>query len=141
MTLPRSFAIACLCFLLFPRVSGQQTDALNHSMQLTAEQMVMLDSLAADSTQAELDVPNVFTPNGDGFNDYFEVTTDGIKVYEFTVFTRTGARVYYSRSPRIFWDGKSSGGHDLREGVYYYVIEETEGPEPFEKAGFMHLFR
>ena len=141
MTLARSFAITCLSFLLFQGVSGQHPDALNGSVQLTAEQMVMLDSLAADSTLSELDIPNVFTPNGDGYNDYFEVTTDGTTVYEFTVFTRSGARVYYSLSPRIFWDGKSNGGQDLREGVYYYVIEETESQEPFGKAGFMHLFR
>ena len=141
MTLTRYFAIAYLCFLLFPGVSGQRTDPLNGSLQLTAEQMVILDSLAADSTLADLDVPNVFTPNGDGFNDYFEVTTDGTTVYEFSVFTRTGTRIYYSFSPRIFWDGKSNGGQDLKEGVYYYVIEETEGSEPFGKAGFMHLFR
>ena len=141
MTLARSFAITCLSFLLFQGVSGQHPDALNGSVQLTAEQMVMLDSLAADSTLSELDIPNVFTPNGDGYNDYFEVTTDGTTVYEFTVFTRSGARVYYSLSPRIFWDGKSNGGQDLKEGVYYYVIEETESQEPYGMAGFMHLFR
>lgn len=141
MTLARSFAIACFCLLLSEGVSGQHSEAFDSTVQLTAEQMVMLDSLAADSAITELDIPNVFTPNGDGYNDYFEVTTDGTTIYEFTVFTRTGARVYHSLSPRIFWDGKSNGGEDLKEGVYYYVIEETESSEPFGKAGFMHLFR
>ena len=141
MTLPRSIVIACLSFLLFRMGYGQEQDHLTGSMQLTAEQMVVLDSLAADSTGSELAVPNVFTPNGDGINDYFEVTTDGTRVYEFSIFTRTGTRVYHSLSPRIFWDGKSNSGHDLKEGVYYYVIEETDDPDPFEKAGFMHLYR
>jgi gliding motility-associated-like protein len=141
MTLARSFAIACFFLHLSAGVSGQHADTFDGAIQLSAEQMVMLDSLAADSTITELDIPNVFTPNGDGYNDYFEVTTDGVTVYEFTVFTRTGARVYHSLSPRIFWDGKSNGGKDLKEGVYYYVIEETESSEPFGKAGFMHLFR
>jgi len=97
--------------------------------------------MAADTVDSELDVPNVFSPNGDGNNDYFEVTTNGITVYEFTVFTRSGSRVYHSLSPRIFWDGKSVGGEELSEGVYYYVIEEEGDSEPFEKAGFIHLFR
>lgn len=96
---------------------------------------------STDSAGTALNVPNVFTPNGDNINDYFEVITDGTTMYEFTVFTRSGARVYYSLSPRIFWDGQSSGGLDLSEGIYYYVIEETGDSEPFKKAGFIHLFR
>jgi gliding motility-associated-like protein len=109
---------------------------------LPAQQAALLpDSVAADSTDGILVVPNVFSPNGDGFNDYFEVTTDGASVYEFSLFTRTGTRVFYSRSPAIFWDGKSIGGEDLKEGIYYYVIEESEVPEPFQATGFIHLFR
>jgi gliding motility-associated-like protein len=141
MTLTRSITIACLCILLFRVGYGQHQDPLAGSVQLTTEQLVVLDSLATDSTGGVLAVPNVFTPNGDGVNDYFEVTTDGIRVYDFNVFTRTGTRVFHSLSPRIFWDGKSNTGKDLQAGVYYYLIEEQDDPEPFEEAGFMHLFR
>jgi gliding motility-associated-like protein len=102
---------------------------------------MMLEAMATDTAGSKLEVPNVFTPNGDQINDYFEVTTDGTTVYEFSVFTRNGTRIYYSHSPRILWDGKSLDGKELKEGVYYYVIEEEGGREPFTKAGFMHLFR
>jgi gliding motility-associated-like protein len=141
MTLSRTFAIVSLQFLLFPLVSGQRQIPSPGTMQLSPRQLFILDSLAADTVQGHLAIPNVFTPNGDGINDYFEVETNGVTVYEFSVFTRTGTRIYYSLSPRIFWDGKSNGGLDLKEGVYYYVIEATEDPEPFEGAGFMHLLR
>jgi gliding motility-associated-like protein len=100
-----------------------------------------MEAMAVDSVGDKLEVPNVFTPNGDQINDYFEVTTDGTTVYEFSVFTRTGTRIYYSHSPRIFWDGNSLDGKELKEGVYYYVIEEEGGSDPFEHTGFMHLFR
>ena len=102
----------------------------------------MLDTVALDSTDGTLVIPNVFTPNGDGINDYFEVETDGITVYDFTVFTRTGAQIFNSNSPRIFWDGTNSAALDLEEGVYYYVIEEEEGnTRPYSSAGFIYLFR
>ena len=104
-------------------------------------QWITIEAMAVDSAGDKLDIPNVFTPNGDQVNDYFEVTTDGTTVYEFSVFTRTGTRIYNSHSPRIFWDGNSLDGKALREGVYYYVIEEEGGADPFQKAGFMHLFR
>ncbi|MEN8227867.1 MAG: gliding motility-associated C-terminal domain-containing protein [Bacteroidota bacterium] len=141
MTSKRSIAFVCFCCLLFPVVFGQDQDQLSDTVGLSANQLQMIESLASDSVDSELDVPNVFTPNGDKVNDYFEVTTDGVKVYDFTVFTRTGNRIYHSLSPRIFWDGKSIGGKDLPEGIYYYVIEEEGGSEPFKSAGFMHLFR
>lgn len=101
----------------------------------------MLDSLGADSISGALVIPNVFSPNGDEINDYFEVSTDGSTVYELSIFTRTGTRVFFSSSPRIFWDGRSNVGENLKQGVYYYVIEEKDGGDSTQEVGFIHLFR
>jgi len=141
MTITRSIAIICLCFLLLPRLAGQEEDSSGDILQLSDSQMLELEAMAPDSAGDVLNIPNVFTPNGDGTNDYLEVETDGTTVYEFSVFTRTGTRIYHSQSPRIFWDGNSLDGKELKEGIYYYVIEEQGGSSPFDKAGFMYLFR
>jgi gliding motility-associated-like protein len=141
MTLTRSIAIICLCCLLLPRLAGQEADPSADALKLSESQLYIIEAMAVDSAGDELNIPNVFTPNGDGTNDYFEVTTDGSTVYEFSVFTRTGTRIYHSRSPRIFWDGNSLEGAELKDGIYYYVIEEEGGISPFETAGFMYLFR
>ena len=140
MTIHRLLFFICLPLLLTPVLSGQQQD-LQDSLSLTSDQLKLIQSMAADTTVTELEVPNVFTPNGDQLNDYFEVPTDGITVYELTIFTRTGTRIYHSRSPRIYWDGRSLEGKELPEGVYYYVIEEVDTSPVEGKAGFMHLFR
>jgi gliding motility-associated-like protein len=126
-----------------PVVSGQHQDLVPDSASLTHEQLLHLESLVADSVEvgAELNVPNVFTPNGDGVNDHFEVLCDGATIYEFTIFTRTGNRVFHSLSPRLFWDGKNLAGYDMPEGIYYYVIEETDSQEGETSAGTIHLFR
>ncbi len=141
MTSTRSIAIICLCFLLLPRLAGQQEDSSGDILQLSDSQLLELEAMAPDSAGDVLEIPNVFTPNGDQVNDFFEVDTDGTTVYEFSVFTRTGTRIYHSQSPRIFWDGNSLDGKELKEGIYYYVIEEQGGSSPFDKAGFMYLFR
>ncbi len=141
MTSTRSIAIICLCFLLLPRLAGQQEDSSGDILQLSDSQLLELEAMAPDSAGDVLEIPNVFTPNGDQVNDFFEVDTDGTTVYEFSVFTRTGTRIYHSQSPRIFWDGNSLDGKELKEGIYYYVIEEHGGSSPFDKAGFMYLFR
>jgi gliding motility-associated-like protein len=141
MTSTRSIAIICLCFLLLPKLAGQQEDSSGDILQLSDSQLLEIEAMAPDSAGDVLAIPNVFTPNGDQVNDYFEVETDGTTVYEFTVFTRTGTRIYHSQSPRIFWDGNSLDGKELKKGIYYYVIEEQGGTSPFDKAGFMYLFR
>ena len=141
MTISRSIAIICLCSLLLPRLSGQQKDSSADVLQLPDSLILEIRAMAPDSVGDVLNIPNVFSPNGDGTNDYFEVDTDGTTEYEFTVFTRSGTRIYHSLSPRIFWDGNSLDGKELKEGIYYYVIEEKGGASPFDKAGFMYLFR
>lgn len=141
MTKARSIAIICVFSMLLPHLAGQAQDSSGSNIQLTEDQLFRLEAMAIDSVGDELDIPNVFTPNGDQVNDYFEVSTDGTNVYEFSVFTRTGTRIFHSLSPRIIWDGNSLDGKELKDGIYYYVIEEQGGSIPFETAGFMYLFR
>lgn len=120
---------------------GQEPSSLSQSDQLTESQMIALDSLAADTTGGELMIPNVFSPNDDQINDYFEVETDGVTVYEFTIFSRAGMRVFHSKSPRIFWDGRTNGGEPLGAGIYYFVIEDRGSEDQYQKAGFIYLYR
>ena len=69
-----------------------------------------------------LDVPNLFTPNGDGHNDTWRVTN--IDLYpecEVSVFNRWGSEVYSTKNYQNDWDG-TNGGSALADGTYYYVI-------------------
>lgn len=137
----RVLTLAIIAFTLFlvSPLYGQEADSLASSMIF--DEFAVAEQMApqADSTITELTIPNVFSPNKDGVNDYFEVETDGSTVYKFSIYTRAGIRVYYTVSPRIFWDGNSLDGVELSEGVYYYVISEDEGKESY--SGFIHLFR
>lgn len=56
-------------------------------------------------------VPNTFTPNSDGFNDYFEIygTREGIAYLEVQVFNRWGELVYESNDHYFKWDGSYKG--------------------------------
>jgi large repetitive protein len=89
----------------------------------------------------QLMLPNVFSPNGDEVNDYFEVTTPGDYIYSFRVFTRNGLLIYASESPLIRWDGRIIGGREAPEGVYYFTIKSTDTPVETSQSGFLHLFR
>ncbi|MCP4521805.1 MAG: hypothetical protein GY827_08980, partial [Cytophagales bacterium] len=63
-------------------------------------------------------VPNVFTPNGDGDNDYFEVLDLPAEGTELRVYDRWGVRVYHHENYDNSWD--ADGAPD---GIYYYEIK------------------
>jgi len=141
MIFPRLLSILSLSLILWNPLSGQDNPVNIPGNWPDEIQLSAADSLSSDSIAGELKVPNVFSPNGDVHNPHIEVKTDGNTVYQFSIFTRTGTRIYYSRSPRIFWDGRSNVGMEQREGIYYYVISEDGGSDPYTKTGFIYLYR
>ena len=67
-------------------------------------------------------IPNAFTPNNDGFNDYFEVTVNSISFYEIYVYNRWGEKIFYSSNELNSWDGSDFNGSIVPNGVYLYQI-------------------
>ncbi|PIY06033.1 MAG: hypothetical protein COZ21_03420, partial [Bacteroidetes bacterium CG_4_10_14_3_um_filter_31_20] len=69
-------------------------------------------------------IPEGFSPNSDGLNDYFEIT--GIEFYpksEFIVFNRWGIEVYNKIGYDNTWDGKSMNNKVLPEDTYFYILK------------------
>ncbi len=67
--------------------------------------------------------PDVFTPNNDGFNDYFEVQTHWILNYQLSIYNRWGRLIFTSDDPSKQWDGNDPLGIPAACGTYFYVIE------------------
>jgi len=77
--------------------------------------------------EPELEIPNIFTPNGDGINDNwkFRVPKE-IKLISCTVFDRWGEKIYQTKgNTPINWDGKYKTSSVL-SGVYIYIIEYVD---------------
>jgi len=100
-----------------------------------------------------LDVPNVFTPNNDGTNDYFKPNATSLRGFEIWIYTRSGKQVYYYRGNDLRdwegWDGRiQSSGKDADVGVYFYTIKAfgwdeppTRNPKQGPYSGSFHLYR
>ncbi len=73
--------------------------------------------------EESLFVPNVFTPNGDGNNDFFEIfgKKGGWKQIEVMVFDRWGEKVFESNDMNFKWDGMYKG-EKMMGGVYVYLL-------------------
>lgn len=103
----------------------------------------------ADTTEQTLNItqviniPTVFTPDGDGNNDLFliENGTNGSMTIE--IFDRWGNRVFNKEAREIRWDGRTNNGTQLDAGTYYYVLnlDVFALQKPTTQTGFLTLIR
>ena len=77
-----------------------------------------------------IEVPNVFTPNGDNRNSQFTVFSTYNPDQEICSFPNLEASMkIYNRwgnlitEDKCFWDGRSENGDDMNDGVYYYIVD------------------
>ncbi|MGQ0740461.1 MAG: gliding motility-associated C-terminal domain-containing protein [Bacteroidota bacterium] len=90
-----------------------------------------------------IDVPNAFTPNNDGLNDFFR-PHNALKAdnYEFRVYNRWGQLVFRSRNWRDKWDGRI-GGQVQPTGVYVWMLSyiHRDTKQSIFKKGTVTLIR
>lgn len=107
----------------------------------TAEVIIKVDG------KGEIVVPNGFSPNGDGYNDYFVILN--LEQYpnnSIVIFNRWGDQVYEASPYNNDWDGSSAeaklvvNGDQVVDGTYYFILDL--GEDDTEKInGFIDLRR
>ena len=87
----------------------------------------------------DIHIPQGFSPNGDGINDYFECTLDNSDVYTITVFDRSGQVHYRSSNYQNDWDGTANSGphagNKAPAGAYFYALSAQKSGNV--KKGFV----
>lgn len=101
---------------------------------------------------SELKIPNVFTPDGDGNNDYFVVESKSLRNINVEIFSKSGLKVYsfYGEGETLRewqgWDGNvNRTSTRAAPGVYYYIIRARGWDDKIynskEQRGFFYLYR
>ena len=93
---------------------------------------------------SKLEVPNVFTPNGDGSNDVFFLHVSNVTDISALIFDRWGNKVFETSSStgNIEWDGKNMSGKESSAGTYFYIIKATgKDGTTYDKKGNISLYR
>ncbi|MCD8210653.1 MAG: gliding motility-associated C-terminal domain-containing protein [Prevotella sp.] len=74
-------------------------------------------------SESKLEMPNAFSPNGDGINDIYKAKDGYQSIIEFHayIFNRWGQKLYEWTDPAGGWDGKYKG-KDVAQGVYYVLV-------------------
>jgi gliding motility-associated-like protein len=87
-------------------------------------------------------VPNAFTPNNDGMNDFLRPTIFGVvSTYSFAVFNRWGQIVFQSSDPLHGWDGKVKGVIQNGSTFIWMLSYQLEGQLPRRSRGTVLLLR
>lgn len=93
-----------------------------------------IDNVVLQEIEVEIVIPNVFTPNDDSVNDYYNILNipQGTSL---TILNRWGNKVFQTdKANTEFWDGKN-----CEEGVYFYILSNKKND--IKKTGLIHLIR
>ena len=127
-----------------------------YSVKLTVEsELHCIDSMRFEKIvvdPSDLDIPNVFTPDGDGSNDSFIVESTSLRYLSVEVFSRSGLKVYsfYGDGQRLRewqgWDGNiNNSSIKASPGIYFYLIRgfgwDDIEYDSKEYRGFVYLYR
>jgi gliding motility-associated-like protein len=89
-----------------------------------------------------IEIPNVFTPNNDGTNDFFTIKSTGVKELTLQIYNRWGQKMYEFTGAKAAWDGVSANGTKVSEGTYFYFVKAIGYDDTvYEKQGPVTLFR
>ncbi len=87
-------------------------------------------------------VPNAFSPNGDGVNDFFIPVIKDVTEYELFIFNRWGNIIFNSTKLEEGWDGNNQNGNQAQQDVYVYRIRYRNVDGFFEiKEGHVTLIK
>lgn len=101
------------------------------------------DTFVIQISESELEVPNAFSPNGDGINDVFKVTYKSLVKFNAYIYNRWGQELYHWTLANIDegWDG-TAHGKPVKDGVYFIVVE-AEGSDgvKYKHKGDINILR
>jgi len=112
-----------------------------------ANESVPSNKICIDNCDGYYELPNVFTPSGDGINDFYHpfLPYKFVESIDLKVMNRWGNLVFETTDPLISWDGTYlNTGEQLADGVYFYVCTvneiKLEGLKPRSLQGNITIF-
>jgi len=103
------------------------TDNITYTLTAISQSCGTSTSSVYVRVYKKITIPNAFSPNGDGINDYWDINALNTYPESTTqVFDRYGRQVFQSTGYARPWDGTISG-QPLPTGTYYYIIDLKDG--------------
>lgn len=116
---------------------------VSYRLRIVNPEGVSYSNIFAVRLPSEFEIPNAFSPNGDGLNDVFRPTTSKFLTnYKMTIFSQWGTVVFESVNAETGWDGSGLSGTFAPSGVYAFQIDYYDSiGRPTVKQGIVTLIR
>ena len=94
------------------------------TIEFTKDYWDELGPIKITISESKLEMPNAFSPNGDGINDVYKAKDGYRSLTEFHayIYNRWGQKLYEWTDPAGGWDGKYNG-KDVAQGVYFVLVK------------------
>ena len=114
-------------------VTGKDNNGCENTDNITVEVLA--------NTKTVYELPNSFTPNGDGINDCFGIGYWGVvQELDFSIYNRFGQKVFYTNEVSRCWDGKFNG--QLQgTGVFIYIVKAKTACGIIDRKGTVLLLK
>ena len=131
---------------LVVKVQGKTEGVIINTANIQSANTTLPDLVSGNNSSTDtkkiignIKIPNVITPNGDGYNDKFIVKNiDYYPNNTLKIFDKAGRILYTKHTYANDWDGTINGS-PLNEGTYYYIIDLGKGIGTFK--GFINIIR
>jgi gliding motility-associated-like protein len=86
-------------------------------------------------------IPNAFTPDGDGKNDYFSAVLRSTKFFSLKIYNRWGIELFYTTDSSEGWNGKSNGVECPADSYSWQIELTTANGQKKQLSGMVVLIR
>ncbi len=113
--------------------NNPKVETFTSAQNQETKQNVATENLPEES-KLQFTLPNIFTPNGDGNNDYLKLEIENVTEFVIVILDAKSNVVFKSEDADFKWDGTNLSGDKLPAGNYiYYVTAKDSGGKPLTK--------
>ena len=108
-----------------PQKIEQQEPIIRNNTASTSE-IVANPELTTKEQESTVLLPNIFTPNGDGKNDFLSIKIGEVTEFSVVILNQANKVIFTSNDPNFSWDGVATNGELSPAGTYVYYISAKD---------------
>ena len=108
-----------------PQKIDQQDPIIRNNTASTSE-IVANPELTTKEQESTVLLPNIFTPNGDGKNDFLSIKIGEVTEFSVVILNQANKVIFTSNDPNFSWDGVATNGELSPAGTYVYYISAKD---------------
>ncbi len=104
----------------------ERQDPIIRNSNPSANEIVANPEITTKEQESTVLLPNIFTPNGDGKNDFLSINIGEVTEFSVVILNQANKVIYTSSNPNFSWDGLTTNGEISPAGTYVYYISAKD---------------